>query len=516
MSLNIKHNPLTIMAAAAFALVAISSCDNDELNIGQSLTDEGDKLIAYTDAFDVTTRTIMADSVLSLSADCYFGHVKDPETGAEVTSEFTTQFHLIENTYIYPEDRVIGRYEGRAAADSCDIILYLDAPSRQDDSLLAMKMRVCELAVPMEEGRRYYSNFNPVQAGMLRADGLCQSKVFSYANLGELDSIRSLDEYLNCIRIPLNNPYTATDGTRYKNYGTYLMHQYYDHPEYFRNSYTFTHQLCPGFLFQLTDGLGFHSKVTNIGLRTYYTISNDENTTRANLTLAGTREVLQTTYVTNDTEALRQMADETTHTWLKTPAGLFTEVTLPVQQIKEGHENDSLLAAKLSFQRLNSQSADERMFAVPQTLLLIQKDSLHSFFENGNVPNNITSYYTAYNRPVSTGASTYNNTYTFNNLSSLITTLWQMRQQGRKADAQWEEKHPNWNKMVLVPVTVTTSSTSSSVSSMHHDMSLTSTRLVGGPDNQRDPIRINVVYAKFKNKSSDVFSPHSSSTSRGE
>lgn len=503
MSLYIKRNPLTIMAASVFTLVAISSCDNDELNIGQSLTDEGDKITASTATYDVTTRTIMADSVLSLSADCYFGHVKDPETGAEVTSEFTTQFHLTEHTYIYPEERILSRYNNRAAADSCDIILYLDAPSRQDDSLLAMKMRVCELAIPMEEGRRYYSNFNPVLAGMLRTDGLCQHKVFSYANLGELDSIRSLDNYLNCIRIPLNQPYTATDGTRYKNYGTYLMCQYFDHPEYFRNSYTFTHQLCPGFLFQLTDGLGFHSKVTNIGLRTYYTIEEDGESTKANLTLAGTREVLQTTYVTNDTEALRQMAAEDTHTWLKTPAGLFTEVTLPIQQIKEGHENDSLLAAKLILQRLNSLSSDERMFSIPQTLLLVQKDSLHSFFENGQVPDNVTSYYTAYNHPIptstSTGSYTFNNTYTFNNLSSLVTTLWQMRQQGLKTDAQWEAHHPNWNKMVLVPVTITISSTSSTVSSVHHDMSLTSTRLVGGPNNQREPIHINVVYAKFKN-----------------
>lgn len=499
MSLNlINRTTLNIMAAAALALVAISSCENEDLNIGQTLTDEGDKLVASTADYEVSTRTIMADSVLSLSADCYLGHVKDPETGADVTSEFTTQFHLLENTYIYPEDKILSRYDGRAAADSCDIVLYLDAPGMQDDSLLAMKMRVSELAIPMEEGHRYYSNFNPVKAGMLRTDGLCQQKMFSYANLGELDTVRTSDDYLQCIRIPLNQPYTATDGTRYNNYGTYLMRQYFDNPQYYRNSYVFTHVLCPGFLFQLTDGLGFHSKVTNIGMRTYYTIQGDEEVTTARLTLAGTREVLQTTHVTNDTEALRKMAAETTHTYLKTPSGLFTEVTLPVTQIKEGHENDSLLAAKLTFLRLNSQSTDQRLFAIPQTLLLVQKDSLHSFFENGRVPDNITSYYTAYNNPNPlTTNNTYNNTYTFNNLSSLITTLWQIREQGLKTDPQWEANHPDWNKMVLVPVTVTTSN--STVTNVHHDMSLTSTRLVGGPDNEREPIRINVVYARFKN-----------------
>ena len=489
------------MAAAAFALVAISSCDNEELNIGQTLTSDSDKLQVSNTSFEVTTRTILADSVLSLAADCYLGRVKDPETGANVTSEFTTQFHLLETTYLYPKEKVLSLYDGQPAADSCDIILYLSTPSRQDDSLQAMKMRVCELAIPMEEGQRYYSNFNPAKAGMLRTGGISQSKVFSYANLGEYDDIRTGDSYLDCIRIPLNQPYTATDGTQYKNFGTYLMRQYYEHPEYYTNSYTFTHQLCPGFLFQITDGLGFHSKVTNIGLRTFYTVQGDTSTVTARLILAGTREVLQTTHITNDTETLRQLASETQHTYLKTPAGLFTEVTLPVKQIKENHENDSLLAAKLTFQRLNSQSSDNRLLGIPQTLLLVQKDSLYSFFENEKVPDNITSYYSGYNNPTPTNDYYYKNTntYTFNNLSSLVTNLWKQREEGLKSDPNWEANHPNWNKMVLVPITYTTvSSSSTTLASVHHDMSLTSTRLVGGPDNPNEPIRISVVYAKFQ------------------
>jgi hypothetical protein len=92
--------------------------------------------------------------------------------------------------------------------------------------------------------------------------------------------------------------------------------------------------------------------------------------------LAGTREVLQTTHITNDTQSLQQMAAETQHTYLKSPAGLFTEVTMPVTQIKENHVGDSLLAAKLTFQRLNSQRSDNRLLAIPKTLLLVQKDTL--------------------------------------------------------------------------------------------------------------------------------------------
>ena len=489
MSLNTKHSILSIMAAA-IALVAISSCNEDSLNIGQSLTDEGDKVSASTTTFNVSTRTIMADSVLALAADCYLGRVKDPQTGADVTSEFTTQFHLLETTYLAPEANVLSSYEGRPAADSCDIILYLDAPARQDDSLQAMKMVACELGTPLEEGQRYYSNFNPVSQGLLRADGIRQPHVFSYADLGETDSARTSSGYQPAIRIPLNAPYKATDGALYNNYGTYIMRQYYDHPERFRNSYTFTHQVCPGFLFQIADGLGFHSKVTNIGLRIFYTAQNDTAIINPRLVLAGTREVLQTTQVINDEAALQQMAAETEHTYLKTPSGLFTEVTMPVIDIMQGHERDSLLAAKLTFQRLNSQSTDSRLLSVPQALLLVQKDSLKSFFENNRVPDNITAYLTAY--------SSTDNTYTFNNLSSLITTLWQMRQQHLSTDNTWADPNSDRYKMVLVPVSYSTSSSSSTITGIHHTMALTSTRLVGGPNNPNEPLRISIVYANFQ------------------
>ena len=46
----------------------------------------------------------------------------------------------------------------------------------------------------------------------------------------------------------MNKPYTAKDGNgvTYNNYGTYIMQQYYRHPEYFKNSYTFSTTSVPG------------------------------------------------------------------------------------------------------------------------------------------------------------------------------------------------------------------------------------------------------------------------------
>lgn len=496
-------NLIRYMAAVAVASMAFSSCDNESMNIGSSLTDDSDKLELSDMTFNASTCTITADSVLAMSTNCYFGRIKDPETGADVTSEFTSQFHILENTYISPADKIAGRYDGQPAADSCDIILYISSPFLLSDSLTSMKMRVTELSRPMEEGQRYYSNLNPRRLGMLREDGVSQSKMFSYRNLTDNDSVRSTSTYLNNIRIPLTKPYVATDGTTYNNYGTYIMRQYFSHPEYFRNSYSFIHNVCPGFFFEIIDGFGFHAKVTDIGLRIFYSVKGDSTVSKAQLTLAGTKEVLQTTHVINDHDVIASMAQEPGYTYIKSPAGLFTELTLPVDEIKsQTHINDSLIGAKLVLQRLNNLSSDNRLLGIPPTLLLIEKDSLYSFFENNKVPDFKTSYYANYNDGTSSTASSgyvsNYNYYMFSNISNLITYLWETKQQGERTDPEWTAKHPNWNKMVLVPITYTTSTSSGNIANIEHDMSLNSIRLVGGTGNASEPVKISVVYARFK------------------
>ena len=478
---------LMYMAMAAFAAMAIYSCNDDVLTIGTTLTDEGDKLDLNSTSFDVETRTVIADSVFALSSKCYLGRVRDPETQADVKSEFTTQFHILELMFVRPEEEVISRWNGMAAADSCELLLYLAKPFEKTDSLEALKMQVSEMAVPVEEGRRYYSNFNPRALGMLRSGGLSKGKMFTYANLADKDSLRKTSSYLQNIRIRLDAPYTDKEGVAYDNYGTYLMQQYYQHPEHFRNSYTFTHNVCPGMFFEVTDGFGFHSQVSYMGLRVYYHYILNDTVHNTYFTLGGTQEVLQTTLVSNDKEAISRLAAETQHTYLKSPAGLFTEVTMPVEAIKRNHENDSLLAAKISFQRINNESSDKRLFGITNAILMVQADSLTSFFEKKKNVDGKTAFLAQYN------SSATQNVYTFTNISNLVTTMWNNLQRGMKADPDWKSKHPNWNKVLLVPV-------NSSTSGIEHDMSLSSTRLVGGRDNPNDPVQVSVVYAKFTEK----------------
>lgn len=487
-----KRNLLT---GVAVIVTALSACNDETLDIGKTLTPQTDKLELSSADFVVSNsmRTVMVDSVLLRSSYCYLGKVKDPETGAYITSEFTTQFNVLSTFSMPNADTIATRYNGMVAADSCRLEFYMDEAKSITDTLAAMKIRVSELDSPMEEGRKYYSNYDPVALGLLREGGLVKDKMFSYNDLTVSDSVRNKSTYYNFINVKLNDPYTDKNGVTYNNYGTYIMQMYYQHPEYFKNSYAFIHNVCPGIFVSVRDGEGVYTEIPEMCLRLYYqmkTNKKDSTYTRAEL-FAGTEEVLQTTKISTERDILKELLEDNSCTYLKAPAGLFTEVTLPVDEVYQGHENDSILTAKISFQRINSDFADKALHT-PRYMVMVPKDSLHTFFENKKLPDNQTSY--------STTLSTSTNLYSFANISDLITILANKKRKGMMADNNWVAKHPDWNKVMLVPVTAvtTTVSGSSSVSAYEHCIGITSTRLVGGANNPYDPVKLNVIYGKFK------------------
>ena len=66
-------------------------------------------------------------------------------------------------------------------------------------------------------------------------------------------------------------------------------------------------------------------------------------------------------------------------------------------------------------------------------------------------------------------------------------------------EKQWMEKNPDWNKIVLVPVSVSygaSSESQSTITAVEHDLSPSYCKLKGGPDG--DKLQIEVTYTRFK------------------
>lgn len=467
--------------------IAISSCDEDTKTMGYSLTSDADRFVLVPDTFKIeSTQSIKADSVLARSSYCYLGSIKDPETGAYINSDFTTQFTVLEREasalFANKEDIVSVDESGEPVATSCRLTILIN--SYVGDSLAAMKLRVEELDKPIEENKLYYSNFNPEASGYIRTDGLKQAKNYSMVDMTLSDSmryVRQKNNYYTYINVPLNKSYKAKNGVTYKNYGTYLMRTFYEHPEYFKNSITFIKNVCPGFYIRNVDGQGVMAEVLNVQLIVDYKFKTGDKEYTGTKTFFGTEEVMQTTHISNDKGKIDSLVNKVKDcTYLKTPAGIFTEVTLPVEQIKKGHANDSLLSAKVMFQRMaDANKKTEDLLNDATELLMIERDSLYAFFEKSNVTNNRTSFLATY--------SATQNTYAYNNISGLINHMWANRDKGSK----------NWNKVVLIPVKTNSVSTSSysaaTVTGINNEMGITSTRLVGGINHPNNPT-ISVIY----------------------
>lgn len=474
---------------AIMSCITIASCDDTTDSIGNSLTDNMDMLKVTTDTFNVATRSIVADSVLSRSTTGYLGKIRDIETGNYITGDFMAQFSTLENYKLPEKDSIVSLQDGEVIADSCSIRLFYT--DYYGDSLATMNITAYEMNEPMKEGVKYYSNFDPIAEGLIRNDGMKVNKTYTLTDLSISDEDRADESsYTPNIKINLNKPYTDKNGVTYNNYGTYIMRMYYEDPDRFKNSYNFIHEVCPGFYFKTNDGIGSMAYITVSQLNIYFRYLND-STYVGTTSFSATEEVLQTTNISNDKQNIADLANDNTCTYLKTPAGIFTEITLPVDEITENHSNDTINTAKISLTRINNNTHDEYSLSAPSTLLMIPKDSLYTFFENGDNVDYKKSFIATY--------SSSTNQYTFNNISGMITYMADIKKKGLAENSKWLNEHPDWNRVVVIPVSVTTNS-SSQIVKIVHDMSLTSTKLVGGSENPYEPIKINVIYSKFNHE----------------
>lgn len=474
---------------AIMSCITIASCDDTTDSIGNSLTDNMDMLKVTTDTFNVATRSIVADSVLSRSTTGYLGKIRDIETGNYITGDFMAQFSTLENYKLPEKDSIVSLQDGEVIADSCSIRLFYT--DYYGDSLATMNITAYEMNEPMKEGVKYYSNFDPIAEGLIRNDGMKVNKTYTLTDLSISDEDRADESsYTPNIKINLNKPYTDKNGVTYNNYGSYIMRMYYEDPDRFKNSYNFIHEVCPGFYFKTNDGIGSMAYITVSQLNIYFRYLND-STYVGTTSFSATEEVLQTTNISNDKQNIADLANDNTCTYLKTPAGIFTEITLPVDEITENHSNDTINTAKISLTRINNNTHDEYSLSAPSTLLMIPKDSLYTFFENGDNVDYKKSFIATY--------SSSTNQYTFNNISGMITYMADIKKKGLAENSNWLNEHPDWNRVVVIPVSVTTNS-SSQIVKIVHDMSLTSTKLVGGSENPYEPIKINVIYSKFNHE----------------
>jgi len=481
-----------IIQAASATLLALAllftGCSEDTGSLGVYPTQ--DAISSSDGTFDVLSTSVANNNVPASSTACYLGKVIDPETDKAITATFATQFHTFEN-YTFPDRaNIITTTEG-LLCQSIEIRLFIK--DTFGDRNNPMKVEVWPLSwnedKMLKESQKLYTDTDLRQFADMDGSPIA-TKVFTATDYILTQAQRS-SNYSDNVRIVLD-----------PKIGDAIIQKYYDDPANFRDSYSFIRNVCPGFLFQTVGGIGtmLHLEVCTMNIEFMYK-DNDGNTVSANCRFAATPEVIQSTqFESSDLSALieKMNSEESDATMLKTPAGICTELILPINDIYRGHENDSISRASITLTRFNNQDPDAKnedyALGIPQNLLLVRKQNIRSFFDNHQVSDSRQSFTTDFQ-------PTYNS-YSFANIGNLIAYCIHEKKTGMMAtgmtEEDWEKKHPDWNHVMLIPVAITTTKDAYDIVSevsVNQDMSLCSTKLVRGT--KANPIKMQVIFSRY-------------------
>ena len=493
-AMNIRIPFIATVIALLFGLTA---CDDDLAGIGSSLMPEQDSLSTFYSAYPIVTRTVRTERVAARTSSCYLGSLIDPETRAITTSSFLAQFHLQED-YTLPKQELLLKDEaGKIYADSCVLRVFHD--KFYGDSLMTMKLTVRDLGREkfMEEDQQYFTDIDPLQ----------------YVNPTPMSNHSMTYSVIDC-NLPSSSTSLSSGNYRSipihlgKDYGTYILQNFYDHPEYFKNSYTFIHNVCPGFFVEHTGGVGamINSDVSVLDVYFRYQ-SNDTTVTNAWMRLASTPEVIQNTRYDHEIPAEMLLTDaKHPYTYIKSPAALHTEIDLPIKDMIAGeHKNDTINCVRLSLRRYNAEEQQPANLTPPQHILLLRKGTALEFFDENKLPDSETSYLATFNKK--------SNAYVFSNIAPLVAYLRKQRdnEAGVTAEddeatreakrAAWEAENPDWQTFELLPVRAVYSETTNyygqttkTLNGIQNDYNLSSVKLEGSPKGE---VKVNVIYSRF-------------------
>ncbi|MDR2808979.1 MAG: DUF4270 domain-containing protein [Tannerellaceae bacterium] len=384
----------------AIGVFTLSGC-NDEMGlVGSTIQPEGDKSIVYTDTFMLEASTVLVDSVYGRSSYGLLGEFYDPLYG-NLKSDYICQFYSAEG-FKFSRTPIEGKI------DSVDLEIFYNRGEWIGDTLAPMQVKVFPIVKQLE--RNFYTHLNPAEyADMQRPLG---QQVYTPRNLNVSDSIWNLStsdaNYYSNPRIKLQLPNA-------------LGQKFYDEtitrPETFANQTSFN-AFFPGLYVTNTFGSGNVVVVSNTALIIYYRYLTESSSGALDSIIntyevfTVTREVLQLNNFRN-TDMTHLLTPNDEYAYLKTPAGVFTRLTLPVKDILSKVKGRRINNFSLS---LTAMPQEEWKYTLtpPGYLLLIPEDSVSLFFKEGKMYNSVTTFI----------SSQYSSlTYSFGNISTLLTYL---------------------------------------------------------------------------------------------
>ncbi|MEN6589478.1 MAG: DUF4270 domain-containing protein [Proteiniphilum sp.] len=449
------------------AAMLILSCNDTLDQIGFTIQPGQDRLNLGVDTLDIQARTIQVDSVFNRTKYPVLGEYTDPVFGT-IKSSYIGEFY-------YPEGA--GFQEG---ADIDSVRVIVSYTTLMGDSLAPMELSVYAVNKSLK-GLDDYTNVNPANFADMSAPLGVQTftgKNSTYRTETYTSGYTTTTYNVYDINVKLPDALGENFLTEYNKPGHGKMVNADTFREFFRGLY-----------FTTTFG---NSTILNVNMSSLYVhyhysdpggSSTGQDTIRTDaLRLNITPEVTQLNYIQHNNNQL--LGESNTHTYVKSPAGVNTEITFPLSQIHDKISAQALNLARFTIYAMPDATEDPLVkISPPDYLLLVNKDSLSGFFEQRKLPDNVTSFLSA-----KFDATTY--AYRFNNISTMI-NHYNEKRQGEPFDLVYY--------LIPVDATYTTiqqsyySSGSQVLTELHNQMWPTAAKL----DKREGNLKLELIFSNF-------------------
>lgn len=543
---------------ALIALLAITfwGCDDNTAGLGLGMFPGSDQNInGQLKSFPVITESVAAGRIYAKTNIGYVGKFTDPTFGAYQAGFLSTlncpDGLTFPGVYDYTNNTAFdknGKITNVMVGDpkDKDITLIYDESGNKvignvsyirlsmwyssyfGDSLTASRLSVYELKKKLEDADKknyYYTDIDPAE--FYDSQKLLGTKAYTAVDLSVSDSVRNLSSYVPGVHITLEDNVA-------KRVGQDILRAARNTTKFNQEAFS---KVFKGIYVKSDYGDGTILYIDQIQMNVvskYYVVDSikgtplktydgkKDSTNYYPRAFASTREVIQANQLQNNSDVIQGLIDNQKDcTYLKTPAGIFTQATLPIKQISEELEGDTLNAVKLTFSNYNQKSDAKFGMSIPSNIMLIRKKDKDAFFAKNQLSDGVSSFLTTHSKST--------NQYVFSNITKLINACINDRMAAEQAIKEkgsvevkiyntntekdevktvddiieWE-KLTEWDKVVVIPVLVTKDSGSygqeGNVISIQHDLKPGYVRLKGGKSGEDKPeyrLSLDVIYTSF-------------------
>lgn len=502
----------------ALVTLCFIGCDDNTGSLGLGMFPGSDQTInGKLTTFEVTTQSQLAENVFAKTSTGYLGKFTDPNFGF-YEAGFMAQLHCYEG-FTFPQ---ICDTEVEADRNNPNAIMVSNEVYRTElrlvytsyfgDSLTASRASVYELNKDLNKEQAYYTSINPSE--YYSPSDLLARKAYTAVDLSVKDSIRNLSTY-----------YPSITFTLPKSLGQEILDKSREAEKNKQEFAPIFMDMFKGIYVKNDYGDGTILYVTQIELNVIYEVyvrntttgeiykTHDEksdSTGYSYRSFVATKEIVQANSFKSDETLIKEKVAETEWTYLKTPAGIYTQATLPLEKFEEELSQDTLNVVKLAFTNYNqSNDANKYSFAMnaPTNILMVREKDKDNFFIKNKITDNITSYIAKQN-------AVNTNQYVFPNISQLVNTCLQEKKAAEtelktfgeikdvldengvpvKNIEAWK-KATEWDKVAILPVSIVLDSNNNIVGILN-DLQPGYTKLKGGETGSK--LDLSVIYTSFK------------------